>query len=424
MERFLNELDFTGRSEEDFYEIVDATTFRDQDAQMIYAHLKKRIRLIPFGDYLKRYIFEKVGFEGNYSAVDLKEYQSIIIDSFGENFTPKSFGDTSAKLSALAKNWLTQTSVNRQVVFLLGFGLNMRVEDVTEFLTHAQMERDFNFKNPFEIICWYCYKNGLKYAKYAELMQAYKDLPTTDLSGNLDATIGVRDLFFKVESEKDLMDCLAQIKFENDGSFFSVTAKQYFDDLYSRTKTIIAHQYTEDAQEEAQTKAQQYLNRSENSMRLTIEEKRSRADEIKDGYTRYTAEGISEADVEKFLCCGIPYDQKGNLLKNSASAFAKHFRNKRMSRQHLRDILLQKTDVDRFDLITLCFFVHAMDGTIDNSKARYTKFVNEISQILEECYMGDLYLANPYECFILMCILSDYPMGSYADVLEQAFEEE
>jgi hypothetical protein len=36
--------------------------------------------------------------------------------------------------------------------------------------------------------------------------------------------------------------------------------------------------------------------------------------------------------------------------------------------------------------------------------------------------MGELYLANPYECFLLMCIVSDAPFPTYSEVLAQSFE--
>ena len=93
-----------------------------------------------------------------------------------------------------------------------------------------------------------------------------------------------------------------------------------------------------------------------------------------------------------------------------------------MSRKHLNDINNNKVDVDRFDIITLSFFVFAMDEEISNQK-RYFNFVTETNKILGECNMGKLYIANPYESFLLMCILSDYPMGAYSDVLELSFDE-
>ena len=58
-----NYLDFTNIAEENFYNTVDAEDFFDDDAESIYKSLNKSIRLIPFGNYLKRYIYKKVGFE-------------------------------------------------------------------------------------------------------------------------------------------------------------------------------------------------------------------------------------------------------------------------------------------------------------------------------------------------------------------------
>ena len=415
---------FTEHSENDFYDTVDTDTFQDEDAETIYEHLQTKIKLIPFGDYLKRYIFRVAGFEGSFQDIDLKEYQEIIVESFSENRTPKSFTETSAKLSALAKNWLTQRSVNRQVIFLLGFGLNMRVGDVSEFLVHAQRERDFNFKNPFEVICWYCYRKGYKYQKFEKLLEEYEALPVQQEYIDLGATIGIRNIFESIETEEDLLRALSRLKIDNKGQLFSVSAKKHFDALYERVKLVILEQYKQDAVTEAEEKAKAYFFSVSNSTALTNEEKYLRAEKIRKSPKTYTLEDISESDVEKFLCCGVPFDKKGNLIKASKSTLAKHFNNKRMSRQHLHEILAGRTDVDRFDLLTLLFFIHAMDDRISNNKARYIHFVEEGNQILNDCSMGEIYIANPYECFLLMCILSVYPMGTYADVLEKSFEEE
>ena len=417
-------LNFTLQSEDKFYDTVDTQSFADEDAESIYRHLNEYMKLIPFGDYLKRYIFRKAGFDGNYGDIDIKDYQYIIMDSFAENYAPNSFTPTSSKLSALAKNWLTSSSVSRKTVFLLGFGLNMDVDDVSEFLVHAQLEHDFNFKNPFEIICWYCYKNHYKFAKFSQLYEEFEALPVNKDYANLDATISIRDLFFKVNTEEDLMKKLAEIKTENEGCLFSVTARKYFDELYYQTREIIAAEYNEDAEFSGQRDANDYLESMSRSDKLSDEEKSERASKIRSSVKKYTADDITNADVEKFLCCGIPFDGKGNLLKLSNSTLAKHFNNKRMSRKHLQDILSGKSDVDRFDLITLSFFIRAMDENESNNKRRYSRFLDDTNKMLRDCYMSDIYITNPYECFLLMCILSDWPMGAYSDVLELSFDEE
>ena len=423
MENSEDILEFTVHSEDAFYDAVDAKAFFDRDSDIIYEHLMNKMTLKPFGAYLKRYIFRTAGFTGDFHAVDLKEYQQIIIESFAENNTPKSFTESSAKLSALAKNWLTQTAVNRKVVFLLGFGLGMRTKDVSDFLVHALNERDFNFKDPFEVICWYCYDHGYKYPKYVQLMDLYADLPWQGKQYLLtDASIGIRDLFHRVDTEEELLGRLAEIKAENAGQMFSVSAAAHFSRLYAETKEIIAHQYTEDNIAAANRAAKDYLEKMKNSSMLTFEEKNRQVQKLRASARRFCADDINEADVEKFLCCGVPYDGKGNLLRFSKSTLAKHFSSKRMSRQHIYDILTRRVGVDRFDLITLNFFIFAMDERETDNKTRFFRFTQDTNKMLDACSLGRLYIANPYECFLQMCLLSDCPMGVYADVLEKSFE--
>lgn len=416
-----NNLDFTVALENEFYSVVDNNDFLDKDAESIYEHLNSKMKFIPFCDYLKRYILRKLNHTTDISKTDLKFYQNYIIKSFNENLTPKSFSETTTKTSVITKNWLTQTSVNRNVIFLLGFGLNMSVGEVSEFLVNVQKEHDFNFKNPFEIVCWYCYSHNLKYPDFVRIMNAYNNSSKNAETYCLDSTIAIRDLFYKIDSEDDLMTCLLNIKAEHKGKYFSSTARGAFENLYAAVRQIIAGQYSDDEYDSANKRANEYMEKINNSDKLSMEEKALRASAIRQSAKKYCADDISEADVEKCLCCGIPFDEKGNLMKYSYSTLATQFHNKRMSRQHLRDILIGKTDVDRFDLITLNFYIHAMSDEANN-KRRYISFVESTNDILKKCYMGELYVANPYECFLLMCILSDCPMGTYSDVLELSYQ--
>jgi hypothetical protein len=390
----IDSMDFTQRSEDTFYDAVDLAEFREQDSETIFRTLKSKIRLIPFCDYLKRYIYLKAGMGGNYHAVDVREYQHIIVDSFAENHTPKSFAETSAKMSALAKNWLTQAAVNRSAVFLLGFGLNMSVEDVSGFLTKALRERDINFKDPEEIIYWYCFKSGYKFPKMLTLKRRYDEIETGAVHAVYDdRTIGVRDTVKGITDDEALLDYLSGFKNDNRTCTFSRTATQWFDDLYLKCKSIIAGFYNADEAEEKTGKV-------------------------------WTYEDITEGDVEKILCCGTPVNKSGNLEKLSASKLSKYFSNKRFSRQHITEVLSKQVAVDRFDLITLNFFLFSQDEKyIDDAKNRYIAFVDSTNEILGECMMGEVYVANPFECFLLMCILSDCPLGTYADVWEISFEE-
>ncbi len=418
-----DELDFTQNYQERFYDTVDLRDFADKDADIIYEALRTKLRCIPFCEYLKRYIFQKAGLTGKYGDTEIREYQNIIVESFKENGTPPSFGETTAKLSALAKNWLTQSSVNRQVVFLLGFGLNMSAEDVTSFLVNAQKERGFNFKDPSEIIYWYCFKNGYKFPKLRQLKKAYDALePGKPVFIGGGKTIGVRGAFQSVGDDNALMNLLSGMKTNENENSFSVTSRLWFDTLYSRCRQLVADCFNRDEEERAEAAVESYITQTKNSVRLSDEEKVAHIKHIRKNRRVWQEEDITEGDTEKFFCCGTPVDLKGNLVKLSSSRLSAHFSNKRMSRQHIFDILNRRVEIDRFDLITLNFFILSQDESVGNNKTRYIRFIDETNKILDECNMGGLYIANPYESFLLMCILTDCPLGTYAEVLEKSYE--
>lgn len=194
---------------------VDDTQFLNKNAQLIYDSLKHRLKIRSFGDYLKRYIYLKAGLSDPFCEIPLKEYQLIIRSSFSDNHTPASFSATTAKLSALSKNWLTQQTVKRNVVFLLGFGLNMSVDDVNMFLTKALREQEVNPKNPFEIICWYCYHKQYNYLKFEQLWQIYIDTPPNSLDMECihsEQTIGVKNSMHSIHDDAALIVHLAKLK--------------------------------------------------------------------------------------------------------------------------------------------------------------------------------------------------------------------
>ena len=75
-------------------------------------------------------------------------------------------------------------------------------------------------------------------------------------------------------------------------------------------------------------------------------------------------------------------------------------------------------------MITLNFLIYAEQAdSIPNAKKRYSQFIESTNQILHSCSMGPLYVTNPYECFVLMCILSVSPLETYADVMEMSYSE-
>ena len=81
--------DFTNKAWEALYDTVDNDYFRDKDADLIYSVLKKRLKYISFGEYLKRYLYQKSGLTDSYESIPLKTYQDIIKESFSDNNTQR-----------------------------------------------------------------------------------------------------------------------------------------------------------------------------------------------------------------------------------------------------------------------------------------------------------------------------------------------
>ncbi len=423
----MEEYDFTNSAWEFLYNVVDSSEFTDEDARVIYQSLTSQLKVRAFGDYLRRYIYLKAELKEQFEEVSLKSYQRIIRDSFLENGTPASFSETTAKLSALSKNWLTQQNVKRKVVFLLGFGLRMSVEDVNMFLTKALCEQEINPKNPFEVICWYCYKNQYNYLNFEKLWERYHRLKGKkhSIEKFYDGyTLGIRNSMFSIQNNEDLYEYLSEIKENKSLSIMSATSRVHFVSLYNEARDLVAGLYNQYEEEKHEKALNEYRNKLSFNTRMSDFEKQRRIEEFKAKKKVYCRDEITESDIEQVICAAIPKDHHGNLKLGKASKLNKQFSGKRFSRQRINNILQCNTEVTRFDLITLNFFIFSQKlDCYPNPKTRYWKFCDSMNEILEQCFLGPMIVQNPYECFILMCILSNEPLSTYANVWELSYQK-
>ena len=371
----VKDFEFTRKAAQKFRQVVSLDSFEDEDADVIFHYLYKEMELVSFGDHLKRYIYERAGLEEPYNEVTQDIYRDIVIESFHETCTPKSMNPTSTKLTSLVNNWLTQASVKRE----------------TDFLTRVLKEQDFDFHNPDEVIYWYCYSQQLGYHRAEELKKRYEELEPDESYTEAPQVYSGK---ICLDTEDKLLRYLAYVKVGADDPMSEKSqAYQEFVRLLTHAKEIIAKMYQGDE----------------------VEKSRNKVWNISD---------ISDADVEKVICSGIPVNKMGNLKKMSASILAKHFSQKRFSRQRINSILNHKFPVERFDLITLEFFIISQEMQDDDPYNRYHHFLEEIQEILKKCGMSEIYIVNPYECFLLMCLLTDCPLAVFADIWEMSYEED
>ena len=381
---------FTLRGQHTVFDTAQTEAFLDQDAETILRTLQEQLCVVPFSDYLKRYVYLKAGLFGSYQQVPLKEYQTIIQDAFQETGTPSSLRRNTTRLSGLIRNWLTQSSVRRNVVQLLGFGLSMPVEDVNDFMTKALHDHRLDEDDPLEAICLYCYEHQYRFPKMEQLWRIYEQSEP----GRLDVSLvranqpaGRAESRTVIEEDTELLRRLLNRKGLEKETAFSEKTQFYFQRLYQQVG--------------------EYIRASERDPLIPVSWKGP----------------VAPHEIEELFCASIPRSAHGNLVPEINSSLRDVLAGKRLSRQRLFDLLHRNAEPSRYDLITLCFFLHSVrvDQQPD-AKKRYLLFEAEISHILDECGFGPLYLADPYECFIVMCLLSVDPLGTYGDVLELSYD--
>lgn len=386
LQKTIRDYDYTRKAVRRLYKTVTGDDFKDMDVIRIYHCLLSEMELVSFKDYLKRYLYEEAGFDCEFHEVSDRDYAEVIMDSFEQNMAPHSFTPTSVRWKVTVQRWLSQDNVQRSTVLLLGFGLRMSEEDVSEFLTKVLKETDFDPEDPWEMICRYCFAKDLRYAEAYRLYE--KAEHWTETKPGLPVTENV----LKADpTEENLMRYLWNLRRNRVRIMRQNALKDNFMYLYRQCCELIAGMYQDDANISASGKT-------------------------------WKAADIKPSDVEKVLCDGMPVTKNRNLQKMAGSLLHRHFEQRRLTRQRLEGILKGERTIDRYDLITLQFFISSQNED-DEPALRTRYFIDDINEILESCGMMRLYLANPYEAFVLMCLLTDFPLMTYYDVWQMSYEE-
>ena len=381
-ENSIRDYDYTKRARVDMTGIADSGKFADMPSDTIFHYLMKEMQLISFGDYLRRYLYERSGITEDFRDVSDDVYLDMILQSFSENAAPHSLTPNTRRWNSVARSFLTQDCVKRSTIFLLGFGLRMSEEDVEDFLTKVIKETGFDMADPTEVIYRYCFRHQLPYARALALEEAYRTMEEAPVLRRKQDSAG--------REEDKLLQQLWKLK--NDPETDNYRAKAYtsFLKLLDQTREQIAGIYRYDST-------------------------------VSGSKRKWDKREISYGDIERMICSGIPINGSGNLSPMSASLLNSFLKQKRMSRQRIDNLVQQKYPVNRFDLITLVFFLYSQRDGFATDQLRCTAFIEEADRILTECGMMGLYAANPYEAFVMLCLLTEAPLATYSEVWEISY---
>ncbi len=366
---------------------VSSEDFRDQDAESIFQVLKAQLAFVPFSEYLKRYVYQTAGMFGSYLQISPEEYAETIIDAFVETGTPVSFRPSATRLKGRVKSWLQQAAVRRETVLLLGFALSMPEKDVNDFLTNALHDHRLDEEDPLEAMCGYCYRHGYKYAKLKQLMDIWQASEPGSLNPDLilrNQPVGREASRIIIEEDTALLQRLVERKGYPGATEQKARTERHFTRLYDQARDLIRSSCGCNDPADTDTSGSRKL--------------------------------------EEVLCASVPRDHHGNLVPELKSDLRETIAGKRFSRQHLYELRHGIVEPSRYDLMTLRFLICAESREQEaDPKVRCAQFVEDMNRILLDCGFGELYTADPYECYLLMCLLSLDPLGTYTDVQELAY---
>lgn len=379
---------FTLTAMKKFYDIIESEQFREESGQTIFEYLNGVMELVSFKEQLKRFVYVQSGTKEAYNEVD---YVQMILKEFEKNGCVDS-SDTKSlqELRRKVKRWVGAESVKRENMFQIGYGLSMDDKKVTEFLTLVLKETDFDFYDPEESIHWYCLHNG-KSRKQAEYIKEWYEKVSGDDKVREDHLWEAmrNDPKMYLGTEEGLKKYLNYLKNLNVAEKKESKAREVFGKLYRQTQQVVA----------------EHLNRYPD-----VNGKKAEPSEI------------NPAKIESVLYSGVEVTDTGNLMP--FDKLKKQFKSKRLNRARLNGVLGGKM-VERFDIITLAFLIFALDETKLNlcEGERFSEFVEHTNDLLADAGMLELYPVNPYEAFVLMCIVSEDPLDTFASVWENSYED-
>lgn len=388
-----NREDYTAAARHNISAVYSAASLADMAYQDIHDYLEKVCtQRVGFCGYLRRDLYrlmkrDRVLTDEKFEDVTVSAMNEYLRRSFKACGAPFSFEGKEVK----TERWLTQKNVSRDVVLLVGFGLCMGPEQVDDYFAKGLNQMRFSFINPREVICYYCYANNLSFTDF-ETIERISEQRFDRLSGEERKAQAGKAMLSDFDKERLVSDINYLYEFI---VFLKCSGS------YEKGKNNALLQF-EQLADQVQSKY--------------VEEQAS----VREG------EKIPEKDkhqrnsylIEKALYSGaFFYDKNNNLLKDADETVESSLESYYLTRPKINKILKGKQGVSRFDLITLYFYcyvpLYGDDLPAEERKRRCLDFIDEMNKILKKANMYKYNVTNPYECFILLCVMAEDPFQAF-----------
>lgn len=454
--------------EEMIYDIEDGISSLSENEEAIIEYLKDIRCSMPMGLALRRYLCSKFS-DGyteyaenvvftlddgrkitvrNYTSDDydileddVKEYTDICV-YLNEKYNANTEGVVVLDITkAEFRRLIRSTTVClRSKMFLLSFALHMNAEEVTKFLTDVLAEQSYNYRDPDEIIAYFCHthEDVNNYSEFLRIKEEYVKrsfVPNPDNVERENYTWYAKIITtVQVSDEQDLYRFLQSNSANFDG--YSKTVYNEFMMLYNAAlekteiQTLSNDEYL--AYSEATT-AEQLKEREDRINKAIGMQKVMNTEQL----ARRMLQCIPRATTEKIKSDGkkvvtndfIPISNGEGRQKSKkvqTTTLPKEITMNLLMKDRLDDLIRQIKPVDRKDLVFLKFYLLSLDlqRKDEYSVLDYRVFMDECNEMLVRCGMSKLYPANRFENLILISLVSSNPFEMFEDIIEASFFNE
>lgn len=342
--------------------------------------------MVTLGEYVYKYLFTKLSLKGNdYSDITPERYYDIICKEFIKHDMP--FRGSLAGKTDLSKIKdplkRTASQVGREYAFLLAFGLKMSLEDFEMMMKKAFQQPILNIRSWREVIYYYCISAGAGIGDVDRLVAEYEAMavaiPTEDEEFDIfmDDTRYIKDEYEPFDSEENLRQYLTELKIRSEKAKLKVK-KDSFEKYVKKSRSL--RNYLFDSEEKGSGSS---IN--SNFVGAIVESTSQGRINALDAYE--TWELLPKAQAEQIF--GKATWTRDSLINKSNG----------------------KAEVTRQDVLILAFRDALRDYGEKQRNGRcpnkYLYVMKEVNKALEEMEMYPLYLRNPFDFFLIVCLFHE-----------------
>lgn len=358
-----------------------------EDISLVHQMLNEIMsETVTLGEYVYKYLFRKLSLKGDdYRDITPEQYYDTICKEFIKYDMP--FRGSLAGKTDLSKikEPLKRTAcqVGREYAFLLAFGLKMSLEDFEMMMKKAFQQPVVNIRSWREVIYYYCISAGEGIGKVEKLIAEYESMEVTlppedeEFDIFMDDTRYIKEEYEPFDSEENLRQYLTELKIRSEKAKLKAK-KDSFEKYVKKSRSL-----------------RNYL--------FDSEEKGS-GSSINSNFVGDIVESTSQGRINALDA----YEARELLPKAQAEQI---FGKATWTRDSLINKSNGKAEVTRQDVLILAFRDALRDYGVKQRSGRcpnkYVYVMREVNKALEKMEMYPLYLRNPFDFFLIVCLFHE-----------------